>query len=743
MARGTKAVKPSFFKYRLLPLLGAVVCAAGGWFLLQLGMNSLQEVRQLERVPLSPVAAVVGGEVQVYGTVSPGETIASKYTETASVYYRYRHEVEQTDSDGNSSWHTRAEGASARNFKLQDASGQLLVLANTHQEMIDWRLSQSWQQVSGKHRYTEWRLEPGHSVFAFGMASLGQLEPVLGFNRPGDYTAIISRDGAAAVRESSSGLAVYFLTGGIALISFVGFCLAVLLRIHRLWQYLSMLTLGLVLLVTDIGLTMLKTDLSTAVSSLQYRETEAVKMLSANRLSEHNQSVVRVNLATGRARLESHLDRFPDTVLARLWGLELGEPGYVLLPREQTMLQASDAALVRTQLQGALPVALVFVGLIFSAIFTWWGFRMICYQRLIENVPTQRSVGVAPGISELAGSVSLIDETRYLQPRLTGEQSVWYDWRLYELKGGGKNKSWNEIEQDSNHITFLCRDAEGVLEIQPADAEIITSHVVEKKEGRYKQVEKSLRVGDCLYAIGAVKQIDTAATGVAMVGRQKKLGWPFILSNLSEREVMLGKSRLGLFLLNLAFSSVVLTSLLLFANVGSFSPYDFLLASLVAPLYMFCMVVALHYNDLVFLRQRSDRDRANIDVALKKRKNLIPHWQSVVKGYLAHEQRLQQHLVKLREAHKTVLADPTFLPRYENFEKAVLARIQVKVEQYPDLQGEKMVGDMMKKISALETEIAYLRAGYNNSVTQYNQRLNTFPDVFLARYFRFAPYILL
>jgi LemA protein len=149
------------------------------------------------------------------------------------------------------------------------------------------------------------------------------------------------------------------------------------------------------------------------------------------------------------------------------------------------------------------------------------------------------------------------------------------------------------------------------------------------------------------------------------------------------------------------------------------------------------VVVALHYNDLVFLRRRADRDWSNIEVALKKRKNLIPRLQVIVKQYMSHESKLQQHLVKLRDANQRMLSQPDGAARYFRYESAVLASVQVRVEQYPELQAESMVGDMMDKIAALETEIAFLREGYNNSVTEYNVRVETFPDLFLARAFKF------
>ena len=85
-----------------------------------------------------------------------------------------------------------------------------------------------------------------------------------------------------------------------------------------------------------------------------------------------------------------------------------------------------------------------------------------------------------------------------------------------------------------------------------------------------------------------------------------------------------------------------------------------------------------------------------------------------------------------------MLSQPGKAARYFRYERAVLANIQVRVEQYPELKAEQTVADMMTKISTLETEIAFLRQGYNSSVTQYNERVDTFPDLILARAFDFS-----
>jgi len=63
---------------------------------------------------------------------------------------------------------------------------------------------------------------------------------------------------------------------------------------------------------------------------------------------------------------------------------------------------------------------------------------------------------------------------------------------------------------------------------------------------------------------------------------------------------------------------------------------------------MAIVAVVLHFNDLIFLRDRARRNHSNIDVALKKRADLIPRLKAAASGLMAHEQEVQTHLASLR-----------------------------------------------------------------------------------------------
>ena len=57
-------------------------------------------------------------------------------------------------------------------------------------------------------------------------------------------------------------------------------------------------------------------------------------------------------------------------------------------------------------------------------------------------------------------------------------------------------------------------------------------------------------------------------------------------------------------------------------------------------------------------------------------------------------------------------------------------------EKYPNLDSNELA-KMIKLITDLENELMFMRTGYNQSITLYNTRIKSIPDVLLAILFGF------
>jgi len=138
----------------------------------------------------------------------------------------------------------------------------------------------------------------------------------------------------------------------------------------------------------------------------------------------------------------------------------------------------------------------------------------------------------------------------------------------------------------------------------------------------------------------------------------------------------------------------------------------------------------------IYLKQRCDRNWANIQVSLKKRANLVPQLEQVVKQYLSHEAELQLDLVALRERRASANNSQNF-DDYMALEHRAIAQVRARIEQYPDLEGIDLISVFNRRLIKLENEVALIRAGFNDAVTQYQIRCQTFPDNLFARTFNF------
>jgi hypothetical protein len=279
---------------------------------------------------------------------------------------------------------------------------------------------------------------------------------------------------------------------------------------------------------------------------------------------------------------------------------------------------------------------------------------------------------------------------------------------------------------------FYCRDDEGDIRIFPSHAEIITQHIYTERDGDMRYTETRLEPDDALYVLG--KATLDRTTGDSLVFSHEK-GSPYIISNYLEEQVMFMKASRGM-LLCVGVSLMFLCTLWVSASNGNLSSMDFVFAAMTAPLFLIFVMLVLMYNDIIFLKQRCESDWANIQVSLKKRATLIPRLQVIVKQYLAHEKTLMEQLTTLRSKAKRANSGES-VDAYMALEHAAIDSISVRLQAYPELQGNVAVADLRRHLVKLGNEVALMRAGFNNAVMVYNTRIETFPDNLLAKVLRF------
>ena len=144
------------------------------------------------------------------------------------------------------------------------------------------------------------------------------------------------------------------------------------------------------------------------------------------------------------------------------------------------------------------------------------------------------------------------------------------------------------------------------------------------------------------------------------------------------------------------------------------------------------------YNRLVAERNLGLQGFADIDVQLKRRADLVPQLVEAVRGYAAHEKALLVSVAELRSA--AVAAKPGVdAGRFESERElgAKLKQVLLLQEAYPQLKADANFRDLSAKLVDVEDHLQYARRFYNGAVKQYRNRLESFPDVVVARLFGF------
>lgn len=146
--------------------------------------------------------------------------------------------------------------------------------------------------------------------------------------------------------------------------------------------------------------------------------------------------------------------------------------------------------------------------------------------------------------------------------------------------------------------------------------------------------------------------------------------------------------------------------------------------------------VIIIYNGFVALKNNINQDWSNIDVLLKQRFDELPKLIKVCEGYMQHEQKTLEAVVKARSMVNSARTDNQRLEA-QNMLTDTLKSLFMVVERYPDLKADAGFRQLSNRITEIEDQIADRRELYNASVTIYNTRLEQFPDVIIARLFNF------
>jgi LemA protein len=165
----------------------------------------------------------------------------------------------------------------------------------------------------------------------------------------------------------------------------------------------------------------------------------------------------------------------------------------------------------------------------------------------------------------------------------------------------------------------------------------------------------------------------------------------------------------------------------------------------VALLVVAAIYVIRIYNGLVALRENVRKAWSNIDVLLTQRHDELPKLVETCKRYMSFEQETLERVMHARAAvfQAQGSRDVTAVGAAEQQLRDGLGRLFALVENYPELKADRGFQHLQTRITQLEETIADRRELYNEAVNLNNIRIQTFPDLIVARLFEFEPAALL
>ena len=148
--------------------------------------------------------------------------------------------------------------------------------------------------------------------------------------------------------------------------------------------------------------------------------------------------------------------------------------------------------------------------------------------------------------------------------------------------------------------------------------------------------------------------------------------------------------------------------------------------------------VIIAYNKLVRDRQRVSTAWSDIDVQLKRRYDLIPKLVAAVEQYARYEESTLKTLIELRSRTGQV-SDVGKKGVLEGQIGGGLRSLMALVESYPELKADQSFLQLQGELTEVENHIQYARRFYNGSVRNLNTRIDSFPELLLARAFNYSP----
>ena len=389
----------------------------------------------------------------------------------------------------------------------------------------------------------------------------------------------------------------------------------------------------------------------------------------------------------------------------------------------------------------------------------WCGLRAGRKQRLLDDTPVSKALGVFIGEVEIEGACVLSEP---FTAHLSGQRCAIYRWSVEEqwerwetetyTDKDGKTRTrrvlrsgWTTVDEGGESSGFYVQDETGYVWVRPkgAEIELLTlfsasadrgddlyyekgpAEEIADSTGRRRFFETGMPLGTRLFVRGRARErTDIVAAEIAEDPRAEM----FIISPRKESDLSAGREGAYWTWCVLGFLLAIVAACGFAATEVGFRGAAPWWGAIAYVLAWFGGWVWMVYNSLVGLRLRVQQAWSLIDVQLKRRADLIPALAACLQGYRAHEAKVQVAIAELR-------AQAAAGGRVN----AVTPTLMALQEAYPDLRAQESFRELQANLVETEQRIALARNYYNDSATFHNTRLERVPDRYVANLLKLQP----
>ena len=144
---------------------------------------------------------------------------------------------------------------------------------------------------------------------------------------------------------------------------------------------------------------------------------------------------------------------------------------------------------------------------------------------------------------------------------------------------------------------------------------------------------------------------------------------------------------------------------------------------------------ACGYNRIQTLDEQVNGFKAQIEVQLQRRADLVPNLVEVVKGYAAQEQEIFDAVTGARAALSGAVQSGNLadMAAANGTLTGALGRLIAIAEDNPEIKSNENFRMLQDQLEGTENRIAVARQDYNTAVREYNAYIRAFPQVLTAK----------